>query len=81
MFGEQLYSIQNWKEMLTFKVYYTASDLLYDYSSVVVNQSPHQQTEGSMELKGQNKIGKSLKNEKMRSVKAIGCQLLSTFRS
>lgn len=51
--------------MLSFKVYYTASDLLYDYSSVVVNQSPHQQTEGSIELEGQNKIGKALKNEKM----------------
>lgn len=67
--------------MLSFKVYYTASDLLYDYSSVLINQSPHQQTEGSIELKGQNKIGKALKNEKTRSVKAKGCQLLSSFRS
>lgn len=50
--------------MLSFKVYYTASALLYDYSSVVVNQSRHQQTEGSIESKGQNKIGKALKNEK-----------------
>lgn len=48
-----------------FKVYYTASDLLYDYSSVVVNQSLHQQTERNTELRGQNKIGKALKNEKM----------------
>lgn len=65
----------------SFKVYYTASDLLYDCSSVVANQSPRQQTEGSIELKGQNRIGKSLKNEKMRSVKAKGCQLLSTLSS
>lgn len=65
----------------SFKVYYTASDLLYDCSSVVANQSLRQQTEGSIELKGQNKIGKSLKNEKTRSVKAKGCQLLSTLSS
>jgi len=67
--------------MLSFKVYYMASDLLYDYSSVMVNQSLHQQTEGNIELKGQKKIDKALKNEKMRSVKAKRCQLLPTFRS
>lgn len=53
----------------------------YNYSSVVVSQSLHQLTEGSMELRGQNKTDKALKNEKMRSVKAKGCQLLPTFRS
>lgn len=67
--------------MLNFKVYYMASSLLYSYSSVVVSQSLHQLTEGSIELRGQNKTDKALKNEKMRSVKAKGCQLLSTFRS
>lgn len=68
------------REMLGFQAYYTASDLSYDHS-VVGNQSPHRQTEGNTQLKGQNKIDKALKKEKMRSVKAKGCQLLPTFRS
>jgi len=51
--------------MLNFKVCYIASDLLCSSSFVVISQSLHQLTEGSMELKGQNKTDKALKNEKM----------------